>query len=1402
MPPFALRLAAALLVLGGLLAGPAHAAPGLQPPLTAAWTRALPYPVAHAADRGRLFVASSAADDAGECGTEVRALDPATGAVDWSSRGTPGETCAGGLLAATRGRVFAAAGGRLTALDADTGAVLWQRRLADDAPGIAPVAAGATVFTVVRTGISAGDEALLALDAATGEDRWRREVSLASYGGAPVAVQDGEVYLADSDCGLAALDAATGEERWARRFGCPYGGSDATAIVAGDTIVGWWSASGGHVVSRDTGVPARDFESYGPPAVAGGLLLTTSGHAVEGTELTTAAPRWRFEGEPAPRDPAIPTTWFDLPPGAQLLVAGATAYVADDQERLYGLDAASGELRWRARLPGLPGEPWYEETLLPLGAHDGTLLAVTDRRAVGLRPGRPEAEVLTGPAKTTASRRARFTFDAPGGAPTRCELDFGEEVPCSSPYHLRDLPAGAHAFRIRHVRAGDAAWHERWSVAWRWTVAAPPDEPGPRPVGPYPGWDATELVSQATGWGTQRGEGQSPVSSCTGRYVAFASAGGLVPDGGNYNHGEVYVRDLGTGITAVGSVGTTGTRTGEEFGAGEPSISADGRMLAFTSNDPDFSVENADEGQFTAAQVYVRDMVTGLTQLVSRADGAAGAPVADAAQTPSISADGRHVAFVTATRLDPADTDGADGREDPSVYVRDLLTDRTTLIDTGEYPALSGDGTRVAYARLYAEGDRPAGIYLRNRTTQTRTLVHGVARGLYARTPSLSRDGSRVAYEADVSAEERQVFERNLRTGLTTVVSRAHGAQGRAARGLEARASADGGKVLFWSDDVALDPLHEADPIDGLYGAWYVRDLKAGTTRLVSAGDGSDGLAGDSDWWYGASISGDGTAATFISDSEEVSGVPGEYGRYGVYARGIADRSAATAALCDEPYVGPPVDEDPPQTTLGPKPAPGERDVAITVSADESESAFDCRLDGAAWRPCGSPHRIYGLAAGHHELEARATDPAGNTDPTPALRAWETAAAAPKATPDTAIDTTLPAVSGGEPVEIEFSSAAADAIFACRLDDAAWRRCESPVRLPALADGPHAFEVRASTWADAVDGTPARVQWRVDATPPDTTIESAPAGQVASAAAEIRFIADDPDATFVCRLDGGDWAACAAPWTLSNLADGSHRAEVAAIDPAGRRDGSPAAVAWTVDTAAPDAAITAGPEARTTATSAEFTLASEPGARLEYALDGAAYTVAPGSRLRLSGLSAGPHALRVRARDAAGNTGPESEPWRWETLVPPPTPPSRPPSASPSPTPSSPAAERPSPFATQPLGPPAPTAPQSAAGAALARELAAVTRALERLGRRRLLRRKAVAPRVTVPGPGRLVMTVRAGGRRVAAGSATASAAGAVALRVPVRRAWRRAVARGRRVRYELAFTPRGGGEPIRVRAG
>src|SRR5437870_8449004 len=84
------------------------------------------------------------------------------------------------------------------------------------------------------------------------------------------------------------------------------------------------------------------------------------------------------------------------------------------------------------------------------------------------------------------------------------------------------------------------------------------------------------------------------------------------------------------------------------------------------------------------------------------------------------------------------------------------------------------------------------------------------------------------------------------------------------------------------------------------------------------------------------------------------------------------------------------VDTTPPDTsiTAAPPSVSISSSASFSFTATEAGSSFACQLDGSAFAPCASPQSYSGLALGTHSFRVRATDPAGNTDPTPASYTW------------------------------------------------------------------------------------------------------------------------------------------------------------------------------------------------------------------------------------------------------------------------------------------------------------------------------------------------------------------------------------------------------------------------------
>jgi hypothetical protein len=259
------------------------------------------------------------------------------------------------------------------------------------------------------------------------------------------------------------------------------------------------------------------------------------------------------------------------------------------------------------------------------------------------------------------------------------------------------------------------------------------------------------------------------------------------------------------------------------------------------------------------------------------------------------------------------------------------------------------------------------------------------------------------------------------------------------------------------------------------------------------------------------------------------------------------------------------------------------------------------------------------------------------------------------------------------------------ASFQCRLDSSgAWEACASPVTYTDLADGEHHFEVRTKYerhhgwgwhhgwhWDDSWDcfGTPVEVDFTVDTTAPQTTIDAAPVGTIGTSEAIVEFSAEEPAGnpeetaatpvlpaeelagnveeapdTFECLLDNAPagWAPCSSPIHLSGLKDGSHTFEVRAVDAVGNVDPTAAATTFAVDTTLPETTVETAPAARIDIDEASFTFSSAEATVFECRLD--PQPTSPWEPctppVSIAGLSEGEHTFEVRAGDRFGRFDP------------------------------------------------------------------------------------------------------------------------------------------------------------------
>src|SRR3989344_3602766 len=193
----------------------------------------------------------------------------------------------------------------------------------------------------------------------------------------------------------------------------------------------------------------------------------------------------------------------------------------------------------------------------------------------------------------------------------------------------------------------------------------------------------------------------SRVISDDGRFVTFEglfNADDLVTDDTN-EHSDIFVRDRQSGNTTRVSVASGGTEG--DGGSFQPSISADGRFVAFTSSASNLVPDDTNGGPNIGGDVFVHDLQTGTTERVSI--GPNGDEGNSGSDSPSMSADGRYVAFSSAS------TNWHSDLARSHIYMRDRTTQTTERIsapvvafgEPGENnsPIISADGRYVAFQK-------------------------------------------------------------------------------------------------------------------------------------------------------------------------------------------------------------------------------------------------------------------------------------------------------------------------------------------------------------------------------------------------------------------------------------------------------------------------------------------------------------------------------------------------------------------------------------------------------------------------------------------------------------------------------------------------------------------------------
>ena len=345
-------------------------------------------------------------------------------------------------------------------------------------------------------------------------------------------------------------------------------------------------------------------------------------------------------------------------------------------------------------------------------------------------------------------------------------------------------------------------------------------------------------------------------------------------------------------VTSRVSVNSAGAQATEGY---QPSITPDGRFVVFVMIDP-----TGYPAAGSLAQIFRRDQWTGIVVLVSTAY-TVGAVPNGVANTPSISDDGRFVAFDSrASNLVKTDTNGHG-----DVFLKDMDSGITSTISVSssgvagnndsQDASIDGAGDKVAFdsaaTNLVANDSNAAvDVFVRSwipATTIRASVSTGSAAGNgQSSQPSISGDGNSLTFVSAASNlvagdtnGEADIFERSLPGSTTTRVSVVGATQADGVSALPVIDN-DGSVVAFTSyatNLVAGDTNAHADTFT------WTRGTKAVQRVSVNAFGGQL----DQGSYLSDSISRDGNVVVWTSKDAYVTALLGDGTSPNVYTRDI-----------------------------------------------------------------------------------------------------------------------------------------------------------------------------------------------------------------------------------------------------------------------------------------------------------------------------------------------------------------------------------------------------------------------------------------------------------------------------------------------------------------------------------
>jgi Tol biopolymer transport system component len=402
----------------------------------------------------------------------------------------------------------------------------------------------------------------------------------------------------------------------------------------------------------------------------------------------------------------------------------------------------------------------------------------------------------------------------------------------------------------------------------------------------------TQLISHSTAGDTNAANGESSQSSISedGTKIVFTSkATNLTGTSPGNTKSQIYLYDSTTNTTELISHDAVNPNDGANGDSSEPQITPDGTKIVFISNAINLISDYVGRNIY---QVYLYDIATDTTKLISHEYGSPPDGANDGSYCPQISSDGSKIVF----QSDATNLVSPYNGYNLQIYLYDTTTENIKLIShANESPndgsdgdahdaQISSDGTKIAYSsratNLTGNLARDFQIYLYDSTTDTTKLIShedGVptfrANGQSVQ-PHITLDGTKIVYCSDATNVTKltgtltailfQIYLYDVATDTTKLISHADGTPtiGANRDSYVPKITPDGVRIVYFSLATDLTNPFAAGTKEQI----YLYNTAADTTLPISRADGTPAV-GANKGSYEPQITPDGTKVVYESEA-------------------------------------------------------------------------------------------------------------------------------------------------------------------------------------------------------------------------------------------------------------------------------------------------------------------------------------------------------------------------------------------------------------------------------------------------------------------------------------------------------------------------------------------------------